>query len=98
MSEQVMHYLGLEVDGPIVCKTKLANSTNVHYVRVIKALKVKILGIEVLVDVFVSICQCTPLKIVRPSNCTLVRPPYEKPSVQCVEGGIPTLALMWSSL
>ena len=32
MSEPIMHCLGLEVDGPAPCKTKLANNTNVHCV------------------------------------------------------------------
>ena len=53
MSEPIMHRLGLEVDGPAPCKTKLANNTNVHYVGVIKALKVKTLGTEVVVVFFV---------------------------------------------
>ena len=53
MSELIMHRLGLEVDGPAPCKTKLANNTNVRCVGVIKALKVKTLGTEVVIDVFV---------------------------------------------
>ena len=53
MSEPIMHCLGLEVDGPAPCKTKLANNTNVRCVGVIKALKVKTLGTEVVIDVFV---------------------------------------------
>ena len=48
-----MHRLGLEVDTPYPYKTKMANNTNVHCVGVIKALKVKTLGTEVTVDVFV---------------------------------------------
>ena len=51
MSKMGMHCLGLEVDGPAPCKTKLANNTNVCCVGLIKALKVKIL--KVVVDVFV---------------------------------------------
>ena len=53
MSEQAKHCLGLEVDGPAPCKKKLANNTNVCCVGVIKALKMKTLGTEVEVDVFV---------------------------------------------
>ena len=53
MSEPIMHRLGLEVDGLAPCKTKLADNTNVHCVGVIKALKVKALGTEVVIDVFV---------------------------------------------
>ena len=52
MSEQVMHCLGLEMDGPAPCKTKMANNTIVHCVGVINALEMKNLGIEVVVDVF----------------------------------------------
>ena len=53
ISEQVVHHLGLGVDKPAPCKTKMANNTNVHCVGVIKALKVKTLGTEVTMDVFV---------------------------------------------
>ena len=48
-----MHCLGLEVDGPAPCKTRMANNTNVHCVGVINALKVKTLGTKVMVDDFV---------------------------------------------
>ena len=48
-----MHHLGLEVDKPDPYKTKMANNTNVRCVGVIKALKVKNLGTEVVVDAFV---------------------------------------------
>ena len=53
MSDQVMHCLGLAVDKQAPCKTKMANNTNVDCVGVIKALKVKTLGTEVIVDIFV---------------------------------------------
>ena len=48
-----MHRSGLEVDGLAPCKTNMANNTNVHCVGVIKDLKVKTLGIEVTMDIFV---------------------------------------------
>ena len=41
------------MDGLDPCKTRMANNTNVHCVGVLKALKVKTLCIEVVVDVFV---------------------------------------------
>ena len=53
MSKPFMYCMGLEVDGLAPCKTKLANNTNVRCVGIIKALNVKTLGTEVVVDVFV---------------------------------------------
>ena len=48
-----MHCLDLEVDGPTPCKTRMTNNNNLHCIYIIKALKVKTMGIEVVVDVFV---------------------------------------------
>ena len=46
-----MHCLGLKVDAPAPCKTRMANNTNLHCLGVIKSLKVKTLGTKVMVDV-----------------------------------------------
>ena len=54
MSKQVMHCLGLEVDGPTQCKIRMANDINVRCVGVINALQVKELGTEVVFDDFVG--------------------------------------------
>ena len=49
INEHVMHHLGLEVNGLVVCKTRMANNTIVHCVGMINGLEVKSLGTEVVV-------------------------------------------------
>ena len=74
MRKQVMHcLLGQEVDGPALCKIRMANNTNVHCVGVIKDLKVKTLGIEVVAVVIVMLIkgEAYPMILERPWLMTM---------------------------
>ena len=53
MSEKMMHFLGLEVQGRSEFKAKMANNVSIKCVGVCKGIRVTVCGIRVAIDMYV---------------------------------------------